>query len=257
MRKIIYLAAGLIFICFSFNWSFGENIAAEEILKRVDQRIGGDKAPRDVESTITMKIVSSSGNQRIRKLKAWSKNNQNKDDWRMMKFISPPDVEDMGFLVLSDDQMYLYLPEYRRVRRIASHNRTESFVGSDFSYEDMGSSEFSKNYNPELIEENEQEWVLELTKKEGSEKPYQRVKMWVSKKYVLPIKMEMYDESGNLWKIAEENYKKVDDYWISSKIIMKNKKEDSWSSLQMENIKVDQGLESEIFTLRYLKRRVK
>ncbi|MBS3818135.1 outer membrane lipoprotein-sorting protein [bacterium] len=254
MKKRIAFFIGFLF---GFSILYGA-ITGEQILKKVDERMIGEKSPQDLKAVMTMKIMSSSGTEKVRKLKTWSKNNPgDKDDWRMMKFMSPPDVENMGFLVRSDDQMYLYLPEFRRIRRIASHNKTESFVGSDFSYEDMGTSGFAEFYKAVLVEENDEEWVLELIRKKGADKPYPRIKMWVSKQSQLPSKMEMYDEDGTLWKVMEEKNEKVNQYWISVKIIMHNKKEGSWSSLNMDNIKVDQGIEDEIFTRRFLKRRVK
>ncbi|MCP2599174.1 outer membrane lipoprotein-sorting protein, partial [Candidatus Aminicenantes bacterium AC-335-B20] len=190
-------------------------------------------------------------------LKVWSKNNIDKDDWRVMKFLSPPDVRNVGFLVLSDDRMYLYLPEFHRIRRIASHNKKESFMGSDFSYEDMGTSGFTRFYDAKLLSENENEWVLELTRKSGVSKPYSKIKMWVSKEIEIPFKMELYDDSGKLWKLAEQEAKKIENYWIPVKIKMTNVKKNSYTVLEMKDIKVDQGLGNQIFTQRFLRRRVK
>jgi len=253
MRKIIFISLISILIL-NFNvWA----ITGNEILKKVDERTIGEKAPKDVEAIMTMTIVSAKGSRRIRELKAWTKNNIDKDDWRVMKFISPPDVRNVGFLVLSDEQMYLYLPEFHRIRRIASHNKKESFMGSDFSYEDMGTSGFTKFYDAKLLNENDKEWVLELTRKPDVSKPYSKIKMWVSKQSELPEKMELYDDAGNLWKVAEEEAKKIGNYWIPVKIKMKDMKKNSYTVLEMKDIKVDQGLGSGIFTKRFLRRRVK
>ena len=68
----------------------------------------------------------------------------------------------IGFLVLAEDSMYIYLPEFHRTRRIASSNKKDPFMGSDFSYEDMGTSAFSQYYDPKLLKESAEEWQLEL-----------------------------------------------------------------------------------------------
>lgn len=253
MKNRVLLGISLIMIFNLFIW--GES--GQDILKKVDERMVGTKAPKDVQTVMSMKIVTAQGREKIRELKAWSKNNLDKDDWRVMKFLSPPDVKNVGFLVLADGQMYLYLPEFRRIRRIASHNKKESFMGSDFSYDDLGTAGFSTSYQAKLISEDDETWIIELERNPESAKPYKKIKMWVSKESELPVRMEIYDNSGNLQKVAQEENKKIGNYWISTKITMEDKKKNSYTVLEMKDIKVDQGLEDEIFTQRYLKRRVK
>jgi outer membrane lipoprotein-sorting protein len=250
----------LIIICLSlcmFSTGFGWDLTGNDILKKIDSLTVGDEAPKDTQMVMTMKIVSPSGNQKIRELKTWSKNNPDQYDFRLMKFVSPPDVRDVGFLTLSDEQMYLYLPEFRRIRRIASHNKSDQFMGSDFSYEDLGVASFQKYYEAEILSEQEDSWVLKLSKKPDADKPYEKIEMWVSKESNLPTKMKLYDSSGNLWKEELQENKSFDSYWIPVKITMKNLKEESWTELTMKEIQTDQGLDSEIFTPRYLKRRVR
>jgi len=251
MKKTIIFTFGLFLALASFG-----GITGNDVLKKVDDRTVGKEAPKDIQMKMIMKIISSSGSEKMRELKAWSKNLEGKDDWRVMKFMSPPDVKDVGFLVLSDDQMYLYLPEFRRIRRIASHNKKDKFMGSDFSYDDLSASVFSKYYNAELIHEEETEWVLSLERKPGVEKPYKKIEMWVSKEYSLPSKMKLYDNSGNLWKETEQEINRFGKYWIPVKITMKDMREKSQTLLQMKDISVDQGLDDSLFTQRFLKRRV-
>jgi outer membrane lipoprotein-sorting protein len=253
MKNRVFLGVSFVLILSIFIW--GET--GSTILKRVDERMIGAEAPKDVQTVMVMTIVSAKGREKKRELKAWSKNNLDKDDWRVMKFLSPPDVRNLGFLVLAEDQMYIYLPEFRRLRRIASHSKKESFVGSDFSYNDLGTGGFSSFYEAQLAGEDEEAWIIELERKPAADKPYKQMKMWVSKESELPVRMELYDNSGNLWKVSEEENKKVGNYWIAAKITMEDKKKNTYTVLEMKDIKVDQGLEDEIFTQRFLKRRVK
>ncbi len=225
------------------------------ILKRIEERLIGEKAPKDMHSFMVMTIVDSHGNRKLREIEAWEKNNPEKDDWRVMKFRKPADVRGVGFLVLSEDQMYLYLPEFHRIRRIASHNKKEPFMGSDFSYEDMGTSGFSKYYDAKLIKETEKEYVLELKRKPGVKKPYSKIKLWVPRESMIPSKMELYDNSGELTKVAIQTVKKVGKYWIPVKIKMSSVKKGTYTILEMKDIEVDRGLSPRIFTKRFLKRR--
>jgi outer membrane lipoprotein-sorting protein len=181
---------------------------------------------------------------------------RDKDDDRLMKFLSPADVRDVGFLVLGGDTMYIYLPEFHRTRRIASSNRKDAFMSSDFSYEDLGTGEFAKSYDPSLKEEKPDAWILELRRKPGSDKTYLRIVMTVDKARSMAVKTELYDESGRLWKTAEQTPAQVKGYWISTRIRMTDHKKGSSTVLEMKDVKVDQGLGDDLFTERQLVRKV-
>ncbi len=236
------------------NFLFSET--ALNILKKSEERLYGEKAPEDMVSIITMKIEKQ-GNIKIRKMKTWAKNNKEEFDWRLIKFIEPSDVRGAGFLSLSDTKMYVYLPEFHRIRRIASSNKKESFFGSDFSYDDMGTTEFSKYYTPELKSENGDSYVLLLKRKAGSKKPYSKIELTVSKSNYMPVLMKLYDNSGNLWKIAEQKAEKVGKYWVITYMKMKDVKRGSSTEIMISDIKVNQGLKSSIFTKRFLKKKVR
>jgi outer membrane lipoprotein-sorting protein len=228
----------------------------EEILKNVEAQTIGSLAPSDIQAEMVMVIRSAKGSEKGRELMVWTKNNPVGDDWRLMKFLAPADIKDLGLLVLADDQMYLYLPEFRRVRRIASHNKKESFVGSDFSYDDLGTSGFSGFFSPKLKEENDKSWVLELGRKPEAKKQYARITMTVDKETNLPVRLELYDDSGELFKVENQENSRVGKYWIPTKFAMENVKAGTRTTLELKNIKVDQNLSAEIFTERNLKRSV-
>lgn len=229
----------------------------QQILNNVDERLVGSRAPKDMEATMILTIVSPGGAEKTRKMKAWTKNMAGEQDWRIMKFLSPPDVENIGFLSLSEDQMYLYLPEFRRIRRIASHNKKESFMGSDFTYEDMGTSGFSAHYTAELLSEDSDAWILDLSRKPGSDRPYPKIKMWVNKISETPVRLEMSDDSGTVVRETEQESKKSGEYWILSKITIKDLKKNTHSTLEMEDIRLDQDLSDDLFTQRFLQRSIK
>ena len=115
-----------------------EALTAREIMERVDARDDGDHTSRDLE----MILIDKRGHQRVRVLRAWGRD-VGEDEQSIMFFLSPPDVEDTGFLTYDyddperDDDQWLYLPALSRTKRIASSDKSGSFMGSDFSYADM------------------------------------------------------------------------------------------------------------------------
>jgi outer membrane lipoprotein-sorting protein len=227
---------------------------AAAVLKAMEENTNGANAPRDMEADMVM-TIQEGNSVRAREIRAWTRNIAGKDDLRVLKFLSPADVKDIGFLVLDQDSMYIYLPEFHRTRRIASSSKKDPFMGSDFSYEDMSVSAFSQYYDPKMLKESGTEWQLELLRKPGADKPYARIVLTVSKADTMPTRMELYDAAGVLGKVAEETSLLAGKYRVMARIKMTNVKKGTSTVLEMKNIKVDQGLKDEIFSERFLKKR--
>jgi len=249
IKKIVWLLLPV--FCLVVSLSAAD---AAMVLKTMEENTMGANAPRDMEADMVMTIQDGK-NVRIRQIHAWSRNIADKDDLRVLKFIAPADVKDVGFLVLAEDSMYIYLPEFHRTRRIASSSKRDPFMGSDFSYEDMGTSAMSKNYSPKILRESEMEWQLELLRRPGADKPYAKIVLFVSKSNTMPTRMELYNAAGNLDKIVEETAQQVGKYWIMASIKMTHVKKGTSTLLEMKDIKADLGLKDEIFSERFLKKR--
>jgi outer membrane lipoprotein-sorting protein len=224
------------------------------ILQKVDEITN---APLDEMSDMRIILFDKKGNRKERLLKTWTKYFKDKDNWRIIKFLSPTDVRGVGFLVLAQDKMYLYLPAFHRIRRIASHSQKESFMGSDMSFSDMKTKRLSEDYEACLLKETSNNYFLELIRRPTSEKPYSRIKMTVEKSSSVPIYMESFDEGNNLWKVWKMTPYKSGKYYTVSRIEIEEKKKEHVTIVERENIRFDQGLEDRIFTQRFLKRRPK
>jgi outer membrane lipoprotein-sorting protein len=248
-KKIIWLVVPILLLASALPAA-----DAAAVLKAMEENTNGANAPRDMEADMVM-TIQDGNSVRVRTIRAWSRAIAGKDDLRVLKFLSPADVKDIGFLVLDEDSMYIYLPEFHRTRRIASSNRKDPFMGSDFSYEDMGTSAMSRYYDPKMLNESGTEWQLELLRKAGVDKPYARIVLTISKASTMPVRMELYDASGSLGKVAEEDSKQVGKYQVMARIKMTNVKKKTSTVLEMKNIKADQGLKDKIFSERFLKKR--
>src|SRR5947209_3340815 len=124
-------------------------------------------------------------------------------DKRLVRFSAPGDLKGMGVLVENKDVMYVFLPGFQKVRRVGTHVKAQTFMGSDFSYEDMSLSRYSPTYDAKLIKEDANSWELDLTVKPGQEIEYPHVHMWVDKKSMQPTKIDFGDASGKVLKTAE------------------------------------------------------
>lgn len=121
---------------------------------------------------------------------------------RHIEFLSPGDVKGLKLLIRSRDQMYLYLPAYRKVRRIASHMRDQTILGSDYNFDEMSTAKYSEIYKAELVKETLEHYHVRGTQRPGKVTPYARVEFWIRKREQLPDKIEYFNDKGK--KIKSE-----------------------------------------------------
>lgn len=160
-------------------------LTADDIARRVRDRDTG----RDSRSTLRMKLFDRHGRARERSLTLLTLRGRGgpgvrptapDGDRLLIRFTYPNDIRGTGFLVWehpdTDDERFLFLPSLGRVRRIAGTEAQESFVGSDFTYEDIGGREFDE-YTYTLRDDNaswpapggaQPAWRLESRRKAGS-----------------------------------------------------------------------------------------
>jgi len=110
-----------------------------------DKRDGGW---HDSESSLTMILRNKHGDESRREIRGKSLEVHDDGDKTLTIFDTPRDVKGTAFLNYThkagDDDQWLYLPALKRVKRIASRNKSGSFMGSEFAYEDIASQEVEK-----------------------------------------------------------------------------------------------------------------
>jgi len=119
-----------------------------------------------------------------------------KDEKRFSEFLAPSDVKGTKVLILSPSQMYVYLPAFKKVRRIASHTTDQGFMGMHFTQDDQSISSYKKMYTGVITSQTDKQIKLTLTKKADSEAPYPKLEMTVEKARNLPLETKFYSDSG-------------------------------------------------------------
>ncbi len=220
----------------------------DKILKKVEDAMN---APNDRIANINLTLIDKDGDSKVRKIKMWQLGKEK----RLIRFLSPADVKGVGFLVFSDNEMYLYMPAFKKIRRIASHVKNESFMGTDFSYNDIGKCQYTKDFTAKIEKETEKEYVLKLTPTPKSDIDYAKLIMRVNKTHYIPSKVEYYSKKGTVLKVMEnEDTEKIDGYWTPKKVTMKNLKIQHSTVMELGIVTHDTGLEASMFTKRMLKR---
>jgi outer membrane lipoprotein-sorting protein len=222
--------------------------SAIEILRRADEVMG---APRDQDTQVTLVLVDKDGNRKERTLRMYQKG----ADTRMARFLTPADQKGISVLSLPDGSIYLYLPAYQKVKRIASSVKNTAFAGTDFTYEDMEARRYADSYTAELLRTETECWVLQLTPKPGASGVWARLLMWVRRDNAVPITVEYYDAKGALVRrLTSERLEQIGRYWVAREREMHDIAKNHRSRMIIDKAVFDSGISDEIFTTRYLER---
>jgi len=232
-----------------------------EVMQKVYNRPTG----KDMVSNLTMVLINSSGNERVREIKQYYKD-FGKVEKKIMFFIKPADVRNTSFMNWSydepnkDDDQWIYLPALKKVKRISSDSKGDYFMGSDFTYDDLGDRKPEEDTHKILREEKfngEDCYVIESIPKE-EDYMYSKTITWVIKDKWIGLKKEFYDEDGELLKILNiKKYDKISGYWIILETQMHNVQTDHTTKMIMSNVVIDKGVKNNMFTERMMRRGIK
>lgn len=252
-------------VVFLMLWTPGlarvqEEFSGEEIIKKSQQIFF--YAGKDMKAKVLMKLISKSGKERIRELTMLrlSKGEEGEQKYYMY-FHRPADVREMTFMVWKypekNDDRWLYVPAIKLIRRIAADDKNSSFVGSDFTYEDVSGREVLEDIHTLKGEESldgKSAYVVESVPKDQKSAFYSRKVSWIDHEIFLPLKEEYYDKRGNLYKIFTAD--KIEPVQGTATIIertMANVHNGHRTVVTFEEVDYNIGLKEDIFSERYLR----
>lgn len=119
-----------------------------------------------------------------------------KGEKRMTEFTAPADMKGTKVLILSPTDMYVYLPAFGKVRRIASHTTEQGFMGMTFTQQDFASQSYGASYTGQLVSESGNDQKLTLTPKAGQTTPYGKLEFTVMKDKNLPTEIKYFNAAG-------------------------------------------------------------
>ena len=241
-------------------------LSGREIMEKVNARDVGDRSISEME----MILIDKKGNKRVRKLKTYALQ-QGKDSKSLMFFVSPADVKNTGFLTYDydesgkDDDQWLYLPALRKTKRIASGDKSGSFIGSDLNYSDMSSPSLDL-YNFTLMKETEVKgqkvWQIKSvpkTKIEAEKSGYSKSVFFIRQDNYVMIRgvRWVYKKKRNKY-LDVRKLEKIDGIWISTETHMttkSGKKTLHKTILKENNIKFNQAeVNEDLFTIRRMEK---
>lgn len=247
MKRILSVVISLIMLP---SLAFG--LTGLDVAKAVDTR----KEPRDMKATLTMVLTNKRGKTRASTIRSVSKDRTEK---QIVWFLAPPDDKGVAFLKIEhkdkDDEMRLWLPAFKKIRRITARKKADSFMGSDITYEDMTTRNL-EDYAYELqgedsIDGRSYHVLISIPRLRSA---YSRIVSWVDKNNHTILKEEFYDRSGALLKKRFVRYQSLKGYEVPSEMFMEDVQKKHTTRLTFDNIELDTGVDDGLFQEKNLKR---
>lgn len=263
MKTMKYLLAMTIAL-FAAQSAFAA-MSAREIMQAVDDRDDGDNRVSDMK----MVLIDKNADTRVRTIRSYEKD-KGEDKQRIMFFLSPADVKDTAFLTYDydaydkDDDQWLYLPALRKTKRIASSDKSGSFMGSDFNYSDMTRKNLDA-YDFNILKEDEvrgaKVWLIEAlprSREEIEESGYTKSVAFVRQDNFVVVRAVHWTNEGNKLKYLDvSRLEQIDGVWTVLEMSMTTKKGNTTlhkTELSFDNVQYNQELSEQMFTIRRLEK---
>ncbi len=217
---------------------------------------------KDFKARVVMKLINKDGQERVRELTMLRKNVGEVlgEQKYFMYFFQPADVKDMTFMTYKyparDDDRWMFIPAINMVKRIAAQDKRSSFVGSDFTYEDVSGRDLEDDTHALEREEKiggRDCYVVKSTPK-GSDADFGYKLTWVDKANFLPLKEEQYDKKGARYKLfTADEVADVQGIPTVVKRSMKNLQTGHRTEVAYFKSGYNLGIEDSLFTERFLR----
>ncbi|MBI4687227.1 MAG: outer membrane lipoprotein-sorting protein [Nitrospirae bacterium] len=235
-------------------------LTPEEIVKKSQEAFF--YPAKDFKARVMMKLIAKGGQERIRELTMLRKNYgaSGGEQKYFMYFFQPADVKDMTFMVhkypAKDDDRWLFVPAINMVRRIAAQDKSSSFVGSDFTYEDVSGRDIEDDAHSIIREEKvgvRDCYVIKSAPK-AQDVDYSYKLSWIDKGNFLPIKEEFYDKKGERYKIfSADEIKDIKGFPTITKRSMKNLQSGHMTETVFVKADYNISIDDSLFSERFLK----
>ena len=261
-KRSFAVLSALLFASAVLSSAYAQELTGYDIAKRSHEVPEGETSAYKA----TMTLTSKKGKSRVREVLMRSKDYGDTKK-SVIYFVTPKDVAGVSYLSFEyddkpdgtspDSDNWLYMPAMKKVRRISGSGKSDDFMGTDFTYEDIGERSLTKDSYTLLGEETvggADCWKVEAVSKDGSEKDPRRV-TWIRKDNYLPQKAEFYDRQNTLHReLLCEGIRKIDGYWTTTKMTMRNVQTGHSTVIEMKDVFYDIAMDDSMFTVSSLQK---
>tara|TARA_B100001113_G_scaffold350472_1_gene347665 strand:+ start:185 stop:913 length:729 start_codon:yes stop_codon:yes gene_type:complete len=217
----------------------------------IAEMIENRPAPDDLINQTVMILTNSKGKTRTHKMISKSKNGSEK---QIIWFLEPKDDRGIAFLKIEhenrDDEMRMWLPAFKKVRRISSKKKSDSFMGSDLSFEDLSNRRLNGNDYKRL---EDAKWlgrdcyVLETVPKKESKSNYVRHVSWIDKNHMNILKEQSFNKKNKLEKEKHFSYETRGEYQLIKKVNVENLLKKHATEITFSDMVINSGISDKLF----------
>lgn len=170
----------------------------------------------------------------------------------VMVMLEPNEVKGNAYIIWEPKDkpsaIWTYMPFLRRVRELLGVDAYEHFLGTDFTYADLGFVRLHPQYRLLGQEDHGGKKTYKIEESVPKERAYySRVITWVSKDSMLPIQRDYYDVAGTLWKTETFEEASIDGVPTPIRIQMKDLQGKSSTEIRMSNVRYDTDIPDALF----------
>lgn len=238
-------------LLFLFLNGFAQAQNATEIVQRMDEKMRGES----LKAEVTMTIVRPDWSREV-SMKSWSSGTE----YAMILITAPARDRGTAFLKRGNE-IWNWVPSVGRTIKMPPSMMMQSWMGSDFTNDDLvRESSAVTDYNHELVGEESVKgyecYKIEMTPKPDAPVVWTRVDVWISKEEYLELKVEFYDEFGDLINVMNGmNVKEFDGRQIPSRMEMiPMDKEGHKTILEYRSMEFNEGISENFFSIQNMRR---
>lgn len=266
-KKIVVLGC----LGFTFTSAVWAGPSAPSAPSAKDVMVKNEEARKieELTSSATLKTGGGGSPDRLKKFTWWRKLSKNKVHYNTLtRFHEPAEVRGQGILFMEhedgNNDVMLYLPTFKKIRRVESEQQSSSFMGSEFSYSDIAAPHV-EDYQYKMVKESEkcpspeavkiQCYLIEskpATEKVKDRTGYSRGQQWVRHDNHMTVKGEFYDLEGKLWKKMDASKIQTVDAaktkWMAHFVRMENARNGRYTELEFKSVKTDVKIPDSTFS---------
>lgn len=235
----------------------GSSLAAQqtgaEWLEAID---AAEEIPHSY-SLVQQIITTSGGSRRTFTIRSWSAEN---GDVSLMAYVDPARVAGDKILQLEGGDSFWYYMKRRDVtRHFAGHNRKQSAMGSDFTYEDMATGDLTEDYTAEVLGPESLDGIETIKLRcvpTESGPSYDHLILWAQIDDHLTRKIEYYDEERHLKTLYLTDFQTIEGRKLATKMEMVNHREGSTTTMEYVEITFSEEPDPSLFTKAALSRQL-